>query len=100
MIKITKEVENTNKNVAVRRVRVCTASTPQDMIIAGQASVAGLLNPVIPQSIPIQRNDELAVEEDHTVMSTDAPTHQNVYAFCHPLHFIPLLSLHTMCLPI
>ena len=96
MIKIMKEVENANNNAAVKRARAHTTSAPQGMTLAGWASMADLLNPVIPRSIPIQRNDHFAVEADHGVVSTGIPAHQNAYAFHHLHHFIPLLSLHTM----
>ena len=56
MIQIVKEVGNMNKIVAVKRARACTVSMPQGMTIAGQSSMADLLNLVIPWSIPIQRN--------------------------------------------
>ena len=94
--KIVKEVENMNKNVAIKRARAHTMSTPKGMTVVGQASVADLLNPVTPWSIPVQRNDDFTVEADHVVMSTGTPTHQNVYTFIHLQHFIPLLcaSVH------
>ena len=65
MTKITKEVENAKKIASIKRARAHTMSVLQGMTIAGQPSMADLLNLVIPQSIPIQRNDEFTVEADH-----------------------------------
>ena len=98
-INIMKEVENVNKNMAIKRARACTVSMPQGMTMPGQRSLADLLNPVIPLSIPIQREEDFAVKADYAVMSTGAPAHQNAYAFHHQ-HFILLLSFHIICLPI
>ena len=48
--------------------------------------MANLMNPVIPQSITIRRNNDFTVKVNH--MSIDAPTHWNIYIFCHLQHFI------------
>ena len=60
--------------------------------------MADLLNPVIPWSVPVQRNDNFPVKVNHMIVSIGAPAHQNVYAFHHLQHFILLLSLCIMCL--
>ena len=57
--------------------------------------MADLLNLVTSQSIPIQRNSDLAVKADLTVMSAGAPTHQTT---CLPppptFHSTPITSCH------
>ena len=83
MTKITKEVGNTNKIAPIKRERAHTSSVPQGMTIVGLQSMADLLSLVVLQGIPILRNDNFTVEADHMIMSIDALTHQNVYAFCH-----------------
>ena len=65
---------------------------PQVMTIAWLLSMADLMNPVIPWSITIQRSNDFTVTVNHMVMSIDAPTHQNIYPFCHLQHFIQLWS--------
>ena len=81
--KIMKEVENAKKITSVKRARAHTVSMLQGMTIAGWPSMADMLNMVVRQSIPIQRNDDFTVEADHMVMSIDTPAHQNMYSFHH-----------------
>ena len=99
VIKITKGVGNVSNNMAVQGTRAHTANMPQVMTIVGLSSMANVMNPVIPWSIAVQRNDDFTVKVDHAVMSIEAPTHQNIYVFCHLWHFILVWSLLCiMCL--
>ena len=80
-IKIAKGVGNANKNNAIQGIRACTASAPQVVTIVWLSSVADLMNPVIPQSLSISRNDDFTLKVDHAVMSIGMLlTHQNIYA--------------------
>ena len=91
MTKIAKEVGDVKKIRAIKRARAHTVGMTQGMTIVGQLSMVDLLNLVVLWGIPIQRNNDFTVEADHTIMSTDALTHQNAYAFCHLHPFILLL---------
>ena len=91
MTKIVKEVGNAKKIAPIRRARARTTSMPQGMTMVGHLSMVDLLNLIVPWGVPIQRNDDFTVEADHMIMSTDALTPQNAYAFCHLQPFILLL---------
>ena len=84
-----KEVGNT-RITPMQRTRAHTVSVPLGLIVAGCLCVAGLLNLVVLQGIPIQKNDDFTVEVDHAIVNADAHTHQSTYTFHHLPTFILL----------
>ena len=69
--------------VPIQKARTCTMSMPLGMNMVGHLSVADLLNLVVLQSIPVQRNDGFKVEADHATVNADAHAHQSVFTFRH-----------------
>ena len=67
----------------IQKTRAHTMSVPLGMNVAGHLSMADLMNLVVLQSIPIQRNNEFKVEADHVTVNADAHTHQSTFTFCH-----------------
>ena len=84
-----KEVGNARITL-IQKARAHTVSIPRSMIMVGHLSMADLLNLVVLQGIPFQRNNEFTVKVDHMIMNTNTPTHQSLYVFCHLPSFILL----------
>ena len=67
----------------IQKLRAHTMSARLGMNMAGHLSAADLLNLVVLQSTPIQRNDMFKVKADNMTVNVGAFAHQSTFAFHH-----------------